>query len=70
MLEEDQWGAAVATFQPVCQLESQSQTQGRDDLHNEALREAREAHEQALEATCMLELNIEKLSQGLESAQH
>ena len=64
MPEEDQWGTAVATPLPVCQWESMSRSRRREDSHDEALQEAREAHQQALEATHMLEHNIERLSQG------
>ena len=70
ILEEDQQGDTVATLWLVCQLESQSRSRRREDLHDEALREAREAHQWALEATCMLEQNIERLSQGVESTQY
>ena len=56
--------------QPIHQLESHSRSQRREDPHDEALQEAREAHQQALEVTCMLELNIERLSQGVESTQY
>ena len=64
------WGAAMATSQPICQLESQYRSRGRDVPHDEALREAREAHQQVLEAAHMLELNIERLSQEVENVQH
>ena len=55
--------------QPIHQPEYQCRFQRREDLHNEALQEAREAHQQVLEAACMLELNIERLSQGVERTQ-
>ena len=70
MSEEDQWGTAVATPLLVCQWESQSRSRKRKDLHDEALWEAREAHQWVLEATHMLECNIKRLSQGVEGAQY
>ena len=70
MLEEDQWGAAGTTSWPLCQLKSQYGSRRREDLHDEALQEAREAHQLALEAAHMLEQNIERLSQGVESTQY
>ena len=68
MLEEDQWGAAVATTQPSCQTGPHSQTQGRDCSCNEALWEAKEAHQQALEAACILESNIERWNKKADGA--
>ena len=62
-------GAAVAAPWPSHQPESQSRSWGRDYPHNEALPEAREAHQWALEASQMLELNIDRLSKGIESIQ-
>ena len=50
--------------------ESQSRSQRRKDPHDEALREAKEVHHLALEAVHMLEQNIERLSQGVESTQY
>ena len=48
--EEDQRGATVSIIWPSCQAESPHQTQGRtEDPHNQALKEAREAHQRALE---------------------
>ena len=70
MLEEDQWGAATATSWPICQPESQSRSWKRDEPHDEVLWKAREAHQWVLEATHRLELNIERLRQGVESAQY
>ena len=52
--------------QLVCQWESQSGSRRRKDPHDVA----REAHQWALEAAHMLEWNIERLSQGVESAQY
>ena len=69
MLEEGQRGAAVATPQPSCQMESPSQSQGRHYPHNEVLWEARDAHKQVLEATHMLELNIDRLSKEADGIQ-
>ena len=45
MLQEDQWGAVMTTPWLVCQLESQSGPRRREDWHDEALQEAREAHQ-------------------------
>ena len=70
MLEESQRGATATTLQPSCQTESCSQSQGRDYPHDEALWEAREAHQWALEATHMLELNIDRLSKEADGVQH
>ena len=70
MPDEDQWVADVGTPPPVCQWDSQSRSWRREDPQNEALWEATEAHQQALEATHMLEHNIERLSQGVEDAQY
>ena len=67
-MEEDQRGAAAATPQPSCHTESHSQTPGREYSHNEALQEAREAHRWALEAVCMLELNVERLNKEADGA--
>ena len=55
---------------PNHQTESHSQSQGRDYPHDVALWEAREAHQWALEATCMLELNIERVNQEADGAKH
>ena len=55
---------------PVHQWESQPRSRRREDLHNEALQEAREAHQQALKAAHMPEHNIKRLSQGVEGAQY
>ena len=63
-------GAATATLWPSCQTGSHSLSRGRDYPHNEALWEAREAHWWALEAACMLELNIDRLSQEVDGIQH
>ena len=69
ILEEDQW-VLLQLPPPICQLESSSWSWRREDPLNEALQEAREAHRWVLEITHMLELNIERLSQGVESAQY
>ena len=63
-VEEELWGATVPILQPSHQTKPHSQTQGRDDLHYKALQEAMEGHQWALEATHILELNIERLSWG------
>ena len=63
-------GTVVATPWSSHRPESQSRSWGSDYPHNEALWKAREAHQWALEATHMLELNIERLTQGVESIQH
>ena len=70
MLEEDQCDGAAATPWPVCHPESQSRSHERRNPHDEALKEAREAHEQALEATHRLELDIKRLSQEVRSVPH
>ena len=49
--------------------ESQSRSRRRKDPHEEALWEARVAHQRALVATQVLESNIERLSQGLRDVQ-
>ena len=46
----------------------ESQSRSRRDQHGEALWEARETHQQALEAAHMLEHDIKRLSQGVEDA--
>ena len=58
--KEDAWGAAT---------ESQSRSRMREDLHKEALWEARAAHQRMLEAAQVLENDIERLSQGLGDVQ-
>ena len=55
---------------PVHQWESWSRFRRREDLHDKALWEAGETHQEALEATHMLEHNIKRLSQGVEDAQY
>ena len=67
--EEDQYGAAAATYQPFSQPEGQSRSRERRRQHDKALQEAREAHQQALEAAHWLELDIERLSQGAGNVQ-
>ena len=69
MLEEGHRGAAMASPWPSCQTESCSWSWGRDYSHNEALWEAREAHQWALEATHMLELNIDRLTKEADGDQ-
>ena len=61
-LEEDLWGATVPIPQHSCQTKPHPWTRGRDDLPDKALQEAREVHQRALDATHVLELNIERLS--------
>ena len=68
MLKEDQWGASMAT-QPIPNW-IPIQVLGERQPMQWGPWEAREAHQQALEAACMLELNIERLSQGVETIQH
>ena len=48
---------------------SQSRLRRREDPHDEALQEARVAHQRALEAAQVLESDIERLSQGLRDVQ-
>ena len=49
--------------------EPQSRPRRRGDSHEEALQEARVAHQRALEAAQVLESDIERLSQGLRDVQ-
>ena len=49
--------------------ESQSRPRVREDPHEEALREARAAHQRVLEAAQVLESDNERLSQGLRDVQ-
>ena len=60
--KEDLQGTTAPILQPGHQTKPHPQTQGRDDLPDKALQEAREVHQQALEAPHILELNIERLS--------
>ena len=69
MLMEGQRGATATAPWPSHQTRSHSQSQGRDYPHDEALWEAREAHQLALEAAHVLELNINRLSQEVEGIQ-
>ena len=55
--EEDLQGATVPIPQSSCPW-----IQERDDLPDKALQESREVHQWVLEATHILELNIERLS--------
>ena len=68
MLEEDQRRAATPTVWPSHQTGTHSQTQERDCLCDEALWEAKEAHQWTLEAAHMLELNIERLHKKADGA--
>ena len=68
--EEDQYRAAAATYQPFSQSESQSWSHERRGWHGKALQETREAHKQGLEATHWLEVDIERLGQGVVNVQH
>ena len=63
MLEEDQWGGCCNYPSAHLPLESHSRSQRREDPHDEALKEAREAHQWVFGSCCMLELNIGRLSQ-------
>ena len=70
MLEEDLCGVAVFGHQPVCHPEDQCRSHKRRSPHDKALQEAREAHQQVLEATCIMELDIKRLSQEVENVLH
>ena len=61
--EKDKCSPATATYQPFCQPEAWSRSCERRSQHEEALEEAKEAHQWALEAAHRLELDIERLSQ-------
>ena len=64
-LEEDLGGATASILWPNCQTKSHCRTWVRGkDPHDQALNEARETHHRALEATHLLEQNIERLSQA------
>ena len=63
-------GGLLQPPQPIYQPESWSRSWRRDDPHDEALQESREPHQWVLEAAQMLELNIERLSQRVESTQY
>ena len=67
--EEDQCSAATAAYQPFSQPEAQSRSRERRSQHDEALQEAREAHQWALDAIHRLELDIERLCQGVGNVQ-
>ena len=70
---EDQRGATMATMQPDHQIGPHSQrpqTLGRDHSCNEALWEAREACQWALEAAHFLELDIERLNKEAGGPRH
>ena len=70
MLEEDQCGVATITHQPAGHPEAWSRSHERSSPHDEALQEASEAHQWALEAACILELDIKRLSQEAENILH
>ena len=70
VLEEDQCWAATIAYQPACHPEAQSWSCKRRSPHDKAIWDAREAHQQALEATHLLELDIERLSQEAENILH
>ena len=62
---EEGWRKATSlALQPRQQTEPYSQAWGGEWPHSKALQEAKEAHQWALEATCMLEWSIERLSRG------
>ena len=61
--EEDQRGATMSIIQLSHQAKSHHQTWGRnEDPHDQVLKEAKEAHQRALEAAHLLEQDIERLS--------
>ena len=66
------WVYPIATKEDTqgAVTKSWSRPRGREGLHEDALWEAREAHQRALEAAQVLESNIERLSQGLRDVQH
>ena len=68
--EEEARGAAVATPLSAHQWESWARSRRREDLHHEALWEARKVHQQDLEAAHMLECDIERLSRGVEDTKY
>ena len=70
MLEEDHCSADAIAHQPACHPEAQSRSHKRRSPHDKALWEAREAHQQVLEAAHILELDIERLSQEAENILH
>ena len=61
--KEDPQGAAVASIH-----QQESQLRSRRDQYSEALWEAREVHQQALEVAHALEQDIERLSWGMKDA--
>ena len=67
--DEDQCGVTATTYQPFSQPEAQSRSCERKSWHDEALQEAREAHQWVLEAAHRLELDIKRLSQGVGNVQ-
>ena len=70
MLEEDQCSVATITHWPVHHPEAQSRYHKRRSPHDNALQEAREAHQWALEVVHRLELDIKRLSQEVENILH
>ena len=70
MLEEDQCGVAAIAHQPAHHPETQSRCHERRSPHDKALWEGLEAHQWALEAAHILELDIERLSQEAENVLH
>ena len=70
MLEKDQCRAAAIAHWLACHPEVPSRSHKRRIPHDEALWEAREAHQQAVEATHILELDIKRLSQEVENIPH
>ena len=66
-----QWVYPIATEEDTqgAVNESQSRPRGRGDPHEEALWEAKAAHQRVLEAAQVLESNIERLSCGLRDVQ-
>ena len=46
-----------------------SRPRGREDPHEEALQEARSAHQRVLEAAQVLKSDIDRLSQGMRDVQ-
>ena len=70
MLEEDQCWVATTTHWPAYHSEAQSRCHERRSPHDKALWKVREAHQQVLEAACILELDIKRLSHEAENILH
>ena len=66
--EVDQYGAATA-YQPFRQPEGWPRPLERRSQHDETLQEARETHQQVLEAAHQLELDIKRLNQEVGNVQ-